>query len=49
LPGTSVPNGQGSYLVEFDAGPQDLQSAKGWDPVTGLGTPSPSFVAALAK
>jgi subtilase family serine protease len=49
LPGTSVPNGQGNYLVEFDASPQDLQSAKGWDPVTGLGTPSASFVAALAK
>ncbi|WP_158889002.1 S53 family peptidase [Amycolatopsis anabasis] len=49
LPGTSVPGGQGSYLVDFDTRPQNLQSAPGWDTVTGLGTPSAGFVAALAK
>ncbi len=47
--GVTVPPGQGSYFVDFDAKPQTLQSGPGWDPVTGLGTPNAGFVAALAK
>ncbi|WP_329060448.1 S53 family peptidase [Amycolatopsis sp. NBC_01480] len=52
LPGTTVPGSRGSYLVDFDARPQPqkepLQSAPGWDNVTGVGTPDSGFVAALA-
>ncbi|MEW2507647.1 S53 family serine peptidase [Amycolatopsis sp. NPDC047767] len=46
--GATVPGAEGSYLVDFDARPQSLQSAQGWDNVTGVGTPAPGFVAALA-
>nr|WP_268239298.1 S53 family peptidase [Longimycelium tulufanense] len=34
----------GSYLVDFDSKPQSLQSMPGWDPVTGVGTPTRTFV-----
>ncbi|WP_432854914.1 S53 family peptidase [Amycolatopsis sp. CA-161197] len=48
LGGVTVPSEQGSYLVDFDARPQALQSAQGWDDVTGVGTPTVGFVATLA-
>ena len=47
--GVTVPTAAGSYLIDFDARPQNLQSGTGWDPVTGLGTPAAGFIAALAK
>lgn len=49
LPGATVPGSEGSYLVDFDARPQNLVSARGWDPVTGIGTPAAAFVGALAR
>ncbi|KAA9163970.1 S8/S53 family peptidase [Amycolatopsis acidicola] len=49
LPGTAVPSEEGSYLIDFDASPQNLSSGPGWDPVTGLGTPSSTFVTGLAQ
>ncbi|WP_084144971.1 S53 family peptidase [Amycolatopsis jejuensis] len=48
LSGVAVPGKQGDYLIDFDARPQTLQSGPGWDNVTGVGTPDPGFVAALA-
>lgn len=45
----TVPSTQGSYLVDFDTKPQSLQSATGWDLVTGIGTPTTGFVTALGK
>ena len=47
--GVAVPGGQGSYLIDFDARPQNLQSATGWDNVTGLGTPAAGFIGALSQ
>ncbi|WP_328442864.1 S53 family peptidase [Amycolatopsis sp. NBC_00438] len=47
--GVAVPGGQGSYLIDFDARPQNLQSAPGWDNVTGLGTPDSGFISALSQ
>ncbi|WP_103343743.1 S53 family peptidase [Amycolatopsis sp. CA-126428] len=47
--GVAVPGGQGSYLIDFDARPQNLQSAPGWDNVTGLGTPANGFIGALSQ
>lgn len=49
LPGATVPGAAGSYLVDFDARPQNLASGRGWDPVTGVGTPAPGFVPTLAR
>ena len=45
--GVSVPSAQGSYFIDFDARPQSLQSGPGWDAVTGVGTPSATFVTEL--
>ncbi len=47
--GVTVPNGPGDYLVDVDSKPQSLQSARGWDPVTGIGTPTTGFVAAFGR
>jgi subtilase family serine protease len=47
--GVAVPGGQGSYLIDFDARPQNLQSSPGWDNVTGLGTPADGFIGALSQ
>ncbi|MBE8523124.1 S8/S53 family peptidase [Amycolatopsis sp. H6(2020)] len=47
--GVAVPGGQGSYLIDFDARPQNLQSGPGWDNVTGLGTPADGFITALSQ
>ena len=47
--GVTVPNVQGSYLADADSKPQTLHSAAGWDNVTGIGTPTPGFVAAFAQ
>ncbi|WP_284740231.1 S53 family peptidase [Amycolatopsis sp. RTGN1] len=47
--GVAVPGGQGSYLIDFDARPQNLQSGPGWDDVTGLGTPNSGFIPALSQ
>ncbi|SEF24608.1 Pro-kumamolisin, activation domain [Amycolatopsis pretoriensis] len=47
--GVAVPGGQGSYLIDFDARPQNLQSGPGWDNVTGLGTPADGFISALSQ
>ncbi|SEP54501.1 S53 family peptidase [Amycolatopsis saalfeldensis] len=47
--GVTTPTTQGSYLIDFDQKPQTLQSGPGWDPLTGVGTPAPGFVAALGK
>jgi len=35
-----VPNDPNNYLVNLDDKPQTLQSAAGWDTVTGVGTPA---------
>jgi subtilase family serine protease len=45
--GVSVPDGVGSYLLDVDSRPQSLQSAQGWDALTGIGTPTAGFVTAL--
>ncbi|WP_103354653.1 protease pro-enzyme activation domain-containing protein [Amycolatopsis sp. CA-128772] len=47
--GVAAPGGQGSYLIDFDARPQNLQSGPGWDNVTGLGTPADGFISALSQ
>jgi subtilase family serine protease len=47
--GITVPTGPGDYLVDVDVKPQTLQSGSGWDPVTGIGTPTGAFAAALVK
>lgn len=47
--GVAVPGGPGSYLIDFDAHPQNLQSGPGWDNVTGLGTPAAGFIGALSQ
>ncbi|MCO1575575.1 S53 family peptidase [Crossiella sp. SN42] len=39
-PGSSTPTERGSYLSVKDEKPQSLQSAPGWDAVTGLGMPA---------
>lgn len=44
-----VPSTQGSFLIDNDAKPQSLQSAPGWDLVTGVGTPSSGFLSALGQ
>jgi subtilase family serine protease len=44
-----VPSDPGNYLIDIDTKPQTLQSAAGWDPVTGIGTPAPGFAAALGS
>lgn len=47
--GVSVPDRQGSYLAAFDDKPQSLQSARGWDNTTGVGTPNAAFLTSLGK
>lgn len=47
--GVTVPMAKGDYLIDADAKPQSLRSARGWDPVTGLGTPTRGFIERLAK
>lgn len=42
--GVHVPTREGNYLVDLDTKPQTLRSARGWDPVTGIGTPTSGFV-----
>ncbi|WP_083934254.1 S53 family peptidase [Sciscionella marina] len=49
MAGTSVPSTPGSYLIDFDQKPQSLQTAPGWDPVTGVGTPASGFVTELGR
>jgi hypothetical protein len=45
----TVPSARGNYLLDFDSAPQSLQSAQGWDAVTGIGTPASGFVTNLGK
>lgn len=45
--GVVVPPGPGDYLIDVDTKPQTLQTATGWDPLTGIGTPAAGFAAAL--
>lgn len=47
--GVTVPGGRGNYLVDSDTKPQSLRSARGWDPVTGIGTPTRGFIDRLGK
>jgi subtilase family serine protease len=47
--GNTSPCRPGSYVAEFDSKPQSLQSATGWDNVTGVGTPSAGFLTAFGK
>jgi subtilase family serine protease len=47
--GVPVPSQGGSYLVDFDAKPQTLQSGTGWDAVTGVGTPNAAFLTDLGQ
>lgn len=47
--GVTVPTGRGSYLVDSDTKSQSLRSARGWDPVTGIGTPTRGFIDRLGK
>lgn len=47
--GVHVPPKEGHYLVDLDTKPQTLQSARGWDPVTGIGTPTTGFVDRLGR
>lgn len=47
--GVHVPTKRGVYLIDVDAKPQTLQSRRGWDTVTGLGTPTSGFVTRLGK
>lgn len=45
----TVPQEPGSYLVDVDARPQSLQSGPGWDPVTGIGSPTGRFLTDLGR
>jgi subtilase family serine protease len=47
--GVTVPTEPGNYLLDVDSKPQTLKTAPGWDPVTGLGTPTAGFVTALGS
>jgi subtilase family serine protease len=47
--GVPVPTTRGDYLIDFDSHPQSLQSGKGWDAVTGVGTPNAEFLTQLGK
>lgn len=47
--GTDVPHRVGNYLIDADTRPQTLQSASGWDNVTGVGTPTRGFTARFGK
>ncbi|HEU5483991.1 MAG TPA: S53 family peptidase, partial [Microlunatus sp.] len=47
--GVTVPSQPGSYLIDIDARPQSLQSAAGWDAVTGVGTPTSAFLTAIGR
>lgn len=49
FPKVNVPAQDGSYLAEFDSKPQSLQSATGWDNVSGVGTPNAGFLTAIGK
>ncbi|OLZ51698.1 hypothetical protein BS329_15650 [Amycolatopsis coloradensis] len=47
--GVTAPTGPGDYLVDVDDKPQSIQTAKGWDRVSGLGTLGDRFVERFAK
>lgn len=47
--GTTVPTGEGNYLVDLGGKPQSLAAAPGWDPITGIGAPSRGFVDRLTR
>lgn len=47
--GVTVPSGRGNYLVDADTKSQSLRSTRGWDPVTGIGTPTKGFINRLGK
>jgi subtilase family serine protease len=44
-----VGDSTGSFLLDMDAGGQTLTTRAGWDPVTGLGVPSPTFLAGVTS
>lgn len=42
-------NPQGDYVLDLDAGTQSLRTGPGYDQITGLGTPGPAFLTAIAS
>jgi len=47
--GAKVPTEPGDYLIDADSQPQSLKVGPGWDPVTGVGTPTAQFPTALGR
>lgn len=49
LAGVTVPTDEGNYLVDLGGKPQSLAAATGWDPLTGIGTPTRGFTDRLTR
>lgn len=47
--GVTVPTGRGNYLIDLGGKPQSLAAAPGWDPLTGIGSPTRGFVERLTR
>lgn len=47
--GVTVPTGRGNYLIDLGGKPQSLATAPGWDPLTGIGSPTSGFVEVLTR
>ncbi|MGI5238620.1 S53 family peptidase [Dactylosporangium sp. CA-139066] len=48
-PATAAGQPSGDYLLDLDAGVQSLKTGPGYDPVTGLGAPGPSYLTDLVS
>ncbi|MFG2042248.1 protease pro-enzyme activation domain-containing protein [Dactylosporangium sp. NPDC048998] len=48
-PATAAGQPSGDYLLDLDAGVQSLKTGPGYDPVTGLGVPGPSYLTDLVS
>jgi hypothetical protein len=48
-PGVSADQPAGNYLLDLDADVQSLRTGPGYDAITGLGVPGPSYLSALVS
>jgi hypothetical protein len=48
-PGITANTPPGDYLIDVDADAQSLQTIAGYDPVTGLGVPGPSYLTGITS